>query len=177
MSGAVFIRGERVTLRTRERDDCEFRRDHVNSPELRDVLGTKTPQNLAYEETAFERTTDDDALRLIVCADEERVGHISLWITDRVVGEAEVGLWLVPEEQGNGFGTDATHSLVSHGFDQLNLHRITAEDVLETNDASIRMLDRLGFVKEGRHRDGAFVDGEYTDTYDYAVLATDWADK
>jgi ribosomal-protein-alanine N-acetyltransferase len=177
MPGAVFIEGERVTLRTRERDDIAFRRNYVNNPRLRLVLGTKTPQNLAYEETAFEQTsTDDDALKLTICVDGERVGHISLWITDRTVGEAEIGLWLVSQEQGNGHGTDATRSLISHGFDQLNLHRITAEGVLETNDASIRMLDRLGFTEEGTHRDGAFINGEYLDTYDYAVLDADWTE-
>ncbi|EMA55422.1 MULTISPECIES: GNAT family N-acetyltransferase [Halococcus] len=175
MTGAVFIEGERVTLRTRERGDAEFRRDHVNDPRLRTVLGTEAPQNLTYEEAAFEQTsTDDDALRLIVCADGERAGHISLWITDRTVGEAEVGLWLTPEQQGKGYGTDATRSLISHGFEQLNLHRITAEGVLETNDGSIRILDSLGFAREGEHTDGAFADGEYLDTYDYAVLDTDW---
>jgi RimJ/RimL family protein N-acetyltransferase len=36
------------------------------------------------------------------------------------------------------------------------------------------MLRRLGFTEEAHRRDGAFVHGEYVDTYDYAVLAAEW---
>src|SRR5699024_2853373 len=104
MPGAVFIEGEQVELRTREREDAAFRRDHVNHPDLRPVLGTKLPQNLVYEETAIEQTSaEEDELRLIICTDSDPIGHITLWITDRIVGEAEVGLWLIPDAQQNSY--------------------------------------------------------------------------
>ena len=175
MPGAVFIEGERVELRTREREDAVFRRDHVNRPDLRPILGTKLPQNLVYEETAIEQTsTEENELRLIICTDDEPIGHITLWTTDRIVGEAEVGLWLIPDAQQNNYGTDALKLLTTYGFEQLNLHRITAEDVIESNNASQKMLSRLGFAKEGCHREAAFINGEYLDTYDYAILESEW---
>lgn len=175
MPGAVFLADDRVELRTREREDAAFRRDHVNDPGMRTALGTNRPRNLAYEEAAIETTAgEEDAIRLIICEDGEPVGHVVLWIRDWVVGTGEIGIWVIPAAQGRGVGRAATSLLVTHGFDALGLHRITAEDVLVTNDASNALFESLGFTQEACRRDAAYVGGEYVDTVDYAVLAVEW---
>ncbi len=175
MPGAVFLADDHVELRTREREDANFRRDHVNDPALRHMLGTKRPQNLVYEEAAIESTSDDrDAIRLIICEDGVAVGHVVLWIHDWIVGSAEIGIWVIPNAQGRGIGRATVSLVVSYGIEQLNLHRITAESIHATNEASIGLFESMGFSREAHRRDAAFVDGEFVDVFDYAVLAPDW---
>ena len=52
-----FIEGDLVELRTREPEDAEFRRDYVNHPDLRTVIGTRYPHNAVYERAAIEETS------------------------------------------------------------------------------------------------------------------------
>ncbi len=47
------------------------------------------------------------------------------------------------------------------------------EDVRE-NEASKRVIEKLGFVHEGTKRDDAFINGEYLDREVYAVLRPEW---
>jgi len=63
---------------------------------------------------------------------------------------------------------------VSHGFDELRLHWVSAT-VVADNEAFRRVLEKLGFVHEGTKRDDAFVDGTDVDRELYAVLREEWA--
>ena len=54
--------------------------------------------------------------------------------------------------------------------DQLRLEKLSA-DALATNPASQRVLEKNGFLEEGRFRDHAFVDGERVDVVRYGLLA------
>ena len=62
---------------------------------------------------------------------------------------------------------------MTYGFDERRLHKVFAR-VLEPNSASQRLLDRLGFEREGRLRDQAFVRGEPVDVLRYGLLESAW---
>ena len=59
--------------------------------------------------------------------------------------------------------------LLRFGFETLDLHRIEA-DVDPRNPASIRLLERLGFKKEGYRRESYILNGEIQDAVDYGLL-------
>ena len=88
-------------------------------------------------------------------------------------GRAFVGAWFVPEAQGKRYGTDAVGRLVECGFDERRLHRIGAGGRAD-NDASRAMLEKLGFVQEGRHREHYHVEGEYVDQITHGLLESGW---
>ncbi len=63
--------------------------------------------------------------------------------------------------------------MVDFGFRELGLQRISSWCIAD-NVASARVLERLGFQKEGRLRSNEFFKGRWWDTLLYALLAEDW---
>lgn len=171
--GPVFLRGETVTLRPVEREDLDFFRAHKNDRRVWQPLGWPKPENSKQLETFFEETIcDDEGVHLLVAVDSDPVGHVSFQTVDE--DQAELGYWIAPAEQNNGYGADAVETLVEYGFEQRGLHRAEA-GVFEYNDASQALLESLGLSQELRQRDAAFVDGEYQDLLRYDVLASEWS--
>jgi len=87
---------------------------------------------------------------------------------------AEVGFALARACWGQGIMPDALRVLVEHAFGPLNLHRIEA-DVDPRNEASVRLLEKLGFRREGYLRERYFKDGEIQDSVFLGLLRGDWA--
>ena len=173
MPGAVFLRGEDVTLRTVEEEDVEFVQEYINDPDVRWGLSMAMPINGEQEREYFEeRISSDEDIHLLVCADEEAVGMVSLTVGDRH-GSAEIGISLAPEYHGNGYGTAASRLLTTYAFEELRMHRVMAR-VFAFNEGSKRIWEKLGFEREGTHREAAFTGGEYVDVLFYGVLEDEW---
>ena len=73
-----------------------------------------------------------------------------------------LGYQIARAAEGRGFMTEALHASNAFAFDSLRLHRIMANYRPE-NGRSARLLDRLGFVREGIARDYLFIDGAWRD--------------
>ena len=67
-------------------------------------------------------------------------------------------------------------AILNFSFVDLNLHRITA-GVATENEASIRLLERIGMTKEGKHRKILPIRGEWWDNYHYAILEEEYFSK
>ena len=74
---------------------------------------------------------------------------------------------------GQGFATEATASLLQWAFDTLDLNRVQAETDTR-NIASSRVLEKLGFVREGTLRENCIVNGEVSDSWVYGLLRRQW---
>ncbi|WP_158056898.1 GNAT family N-acetyltransferase [Halorussus halophilus] len=173
MPGAVFLRGADVTLQTVEQEDIEFVQDYVNDPDVRAGLSMSMPINGKQEQEYFEeRISGDDDVHLLICADDEAVGMISLTLDDRH-GSAEIGISIAPEFHGNGYGTEASRLLTTYAFDELRMHRVMAR-AYAFNEGSKCIWEKLGFEQEGLHREAAFTNGEYVDVVFYGALADEW---
>ncbi|MFB6086683.1 MAG: GNAT family N-acetyltransferase [Halodesulfurarchaeum sp.] len=174
MTGAVFLSGEDVDLRTIERDDLEFLQRAINDPAVRENLTIRHPINLEQEEAWFEeQVTSEEQVNLLVVGEDGPAGTIGLGPVDDANGVAELGIWLRKTDWGKGYGTEASELLVTHAFEQLRLHRVEAR-VFEGNEASCNLWESLGFDHEAVHREAAYLNGEYRDVHRYAVLAGDW---
>jgi ribosomal-protein-alanine N-acetyltransferase len=180
MPGAVFLRGDRVTLRTVERDDVDFVHEHKNTPEVHRSFIWPYPENRdAIEEFLLEGQDGGD-VKLIITVDgedgePERVGAIGLGVDERT-RKGEVGIWVAPPYWGAGYGTEASARLVEYAFDERNLNRVAAR-AMETNDGSRRIWEKLGFEHEGVERDGEFMGGEYRDMHLYGLLESEWRER
>lgn len=88
--------------------------------------------------------------------------------------QAEIGWCLSPDHQGQGYVTEATTELVRLCFEDLGVRRLVA-NAFADNLSSVKVMERLGMVCEGRfrsdslHRDHGWVDGTT-----YALLREDW---
>ena len=75
-----------------------------------------------------------------------------------------------------GIGTLAAQFLVVHGFEVLGARRLTA-DCFATNLGSARILEKVGFVREGRQRSHYVKDGRWVDNLLFGMLREDLADE
>jgi len=94
----------------------------------------------------------------------EIIGVIGLEV-DRENERAELGYWLGLDYWNNGYCTEAAEAMLKYGFDDLCLHRIWTF-YIEGNDASGRVLEKIGMIHEGtlkKHlkKNGIFKDLEY----------------
>lgn len=174
MTGAVFLPGDRVDLRTIEESDLDFLQSAINDPAVRRHLTVRWPLNRAQEEEWFEsQVASEDRINLLIVGEDGPAGTIGLGPIDDHDGNAEIGIWLRAEDQGEGYGTEASQLLITHAFDELRLHRIEAR-VFEDNDASKNLWEGLGFDHEAVHREAAYLRGDYRDVHRYAVLEDEW---
>lgn len=73
-----------------------------------------------------------------------------------------LGYALAPDATGRGFMTEAIAKTVEIGFEELGLHRIEA-NVIPRNVASLAVLERCGFEREGLARDYLCIAGQWED--------------
>lgn len=178
MPGPAFLEGGTVALRPAEEEDIQFLRENASNPEIRASRSHHTPVDgdWARERLGGTLGRSGDTLGLLVCVEKRPVGFVYLLREEpnaQVFKLGELAYWIAPDEWGNGYATAAGGLLVGHGFDELGLHRIKAS-VFDSNDASKRVLEKLGFTREGVARKEAFVDGSWTDKIQYGLLSDEW---
>lgn len=105
-------------------------------------------------------------------ATNETIGTCCLFNADLVSKRAEIGFGLHRPFWGRGYMTEAARAAVDCAFDLLRLHRLEAE-IDPRNTPSARVLERLGFVKEGLLRERWIIDDEISDGAIYGLLRTD----
>lgn len=103
----------------------------------------------------------------------EAVGGIGLEIgSDIGRRSAEIGYWLGEAHWGKGITTAAVRTLTSYGFQTLDLTRIFAVP-FASSVASIRVLEKCGYIREGTMRRSALKEGVVVDQILYALTDQD----
>lgn len=146
---------------------------------IRGERGVPTPrgarrrlQRLVQQSGSF----DGDVLYLAVDRNGQLIGEIDArrGSTGLPSGVAELGIDLWDERsRGKGFGTEAVTLLVRHLFEEEESERIEARAALD-NAAMCRLLEKLGFVREGVLRNYMPRGKERSDYALYALLRTEW---
>jgi RimJ/RimL family protein N-acetyltransferase len=184
MPGPLVERGDRVTLRTVEREDVPFLQRAFADPALRYPLGNPTHVN---QEQVEERFEDDSHQRFLACIDgadatpgqpdEDETTPIGvLTVVDLDWSRTDLAYWLVPEHQGEGYGAEAVSLVVDNVFRTIDTPSLGAT-AFDFNDASRGLLESLGFTEEGRERKARYVDGEYRDAVRYGILREEWRER
>jgi ribosomal-protein-alanine N-acetyltransferase len=75
-------------------------------------------------------------------------------------------------ETRQGLVTEALRTAIPWMFEHMDLHRIEA-NIMPRNAASIRVVEKLGFTREGYSRRYLKINGNWEDHYRYAILADD----
>jgi RimJ/RimL family protein N-acetyltransferase len=104
-----------------------------------------------------------------VVIDGEAAGTIGLVPGEDIARRtAEVGYWLGRRFWGRGVVTEALRAVTDHAFAELDMHRVFAVPFVH-NAASRRVLEKAGYVLEGRMRRSALKAGEILDQWLYAT--------
>ena len=103
----------------------------------------------------------------------EAVGGIGLTLKSDVERcSAEIGYWLGEAVWGRGVATAAVQAMTDYGFKAFDLTRIFAVP-LANNPASMRVLEKAGYVREGVMRRSAIKEGVVLDQVLYAITDED----
>jgi RimJ/RimL family protein N-acetyltransferase len=165
----AWIAGDRVVLRSWEREDVQLRWDADQTSDTSEIRlrdWHEPPRSLVQREQEFEaeqNEPDATVVSLIIQAEGRAVGDINFFAIDTRNRNAEVGLsiWRA-EDRCRGYGTDAMRAMLRWGFRHLNLHRVQLS-VSPQNAVAVHVYEKLGFVVEGRRREHHYDDGCYQD--------------
>jgi RimJ/RimL family protein N-acetyltransferase len=90
-----------------------------------------------------------------------------------VYRSAALGYVLDDAAWGQGYATEAAVALLDWAFDTLDLNRVQAETDTR-NLASARVLEKIGFQREGTLREDCVVNGEVSDSWVFGLLRREW---
>ena len=101
------------------------------------------------------------------------IGDVILFWRSREHRQGEIGYIFHPAHGGSGYATEAAEVMLKLGFEDLGLHRIIGR-IDARNNASARVLQRLGMRREAHFVQNEIVKGEWTDEIVYAILGSEW---
>jgi RimJ/RimL family protein N-acetyltransferase len=172
------LRGERVRLRALEPDDApevwRWHQDH----EFSVLDGNIYPESLITT-TDWIRSLGQPTFNKVYFGIEKEdgtlIGSISLRRTEPADRSAEFGIAIAREWWNQGYGTDATRTILRFAFTDMNLHRVMLR-VTDYNRRAQHVYERCGFRVEGRLREARWHDGRWHDKIVMGILAHEFED-
>lgn len=101
------------------------------------------------------------------------IGSCGIFKQNRAWHSAILGYDIALNMRGLGIGTEAVRAALDWAFVALKLNRIEAQ-IHPENIASMRLLTRLGFVREALQREAGYWNGRYQDLVLMGLLQKDW---
>lgn len=173
MPGSLFRTSNRVELCTVEPEDNEFLRDVCSHPQVQSGVLAVMPVNEPQERDWIESIGEDGDTSLLACVDGEPVGSVTLREPDDIWGVGEVGYAVHPDGWDNGYATDAVEGICRYAFDERRLNKVYGT-LYAKNEASQRVLEKVGFTEAGVLGQEAFVDGEHVNLHCYGLLSQEF---
>lgn len=160
------------TIRDWRMDDAESLARHANNRKVWLTLRDRFPHpyTIADAKEFLARATKNDGQEKVYCIDIDgaAVGGIGLRPGEDVHQHtAEFGYWLGEEFWGRGIMSEIVPAFVDYCFKEFSLNRLFAMPH-SNNPASARVLEKAGFVLEGRLRKNVVKDGQVLDSLLYA---------
>ncbi len=165
------LRLTRCTVRSWRPDDVEALARHANSRAIWRNLRDRFPHPYTRADAELwirlAREADPET-HFAIAVGGEAVGSIGFELqTDVAYRSAEIGYWLGEAYWGRGIATEALVAVTAYAFAHFDLCRLYAF-VFEWNPASARVLEKAGYVCEGRLRKSVTKEGRTIDCFLYA---------
>ena len=106
-------------------------------------------------------------------ADKIHIGDVGVNLHENRL-LADIGFTLATAYHGRGYASEAVRGVLGHLFRIRGLHKVSAECDAR-NIASARLLERVGFTREGLLREQTWIKNEWTDDLIYGLLAAEWS--
>lgn len=174
------VQTERLLLRPMTPDDAEALHAYQSLPQIAryqywEPRSLEDIRGKLVEWTEMRRLDGEGTLAFAVetRAERELIGDVSLRVTAVEARQGTFGFTLHPDHQGHGYATEACRALLRLGFEDLGLHRLFA-CCDARNEASWRVMERLGLRREAHFREHALFKGGWDEEFHYAILAREW---
>lgn len=163
-----FWQGERTRLRPWQLEDAglRFMASLDNPTRHLHQDGIELPTSVELQKEWLEKAAgckDDGMIRFAMeTLDGVTVGWATLHSRDQKNGTFGFGVAVYRDYRGQGYAVDAVGILLKYGFWEQRYQKCNSV-CFHTNEASIRMHKKLGFIEEGRIRRNCFFNGQYHD--------------
>ncbi len=182
MTSSTLLRGSRVRLTALTQSDLPTVAQWHQNPEFLRLFDAfpaypRTEAALAQWLDDRHKATDAFLFAIRTLDNDALIGYVELdgilW-THRVSGVSiaigEAKHW------GKGYGYEAMQLVLRFAFDELNLHRVQLT-VFCYNERAIALYEKLGFQREGIHREHLQRDGKRHNMYLYGLLRSEWENR
>lgn len=174
----IRLVGKKVVLREFTREDVDDVLAIIGDDKVTTWLSFDSrdrTQALAMIEGTIERARQEPRSEFYFGVTKHDDDHVIGFARIALSGvqSGKLGYATAAQEWGRGYATDAARALVTYAFEELGLHRVTAA-IGPDNSASISVVQRLGFVREGVLREHVYTNGAWRDSVLFSVLAHEW---
>ena len=165
-----LLEGENVNLRVIEKEDLPLVAEWANNLEFFGEYTHLMQGSRTDLEKQYDQLPSEHKWFFIEKKDGNKIGVISYFAVRKLL---EIGYALIPSERGKGYCTETVKIMVDYLFLSKEIVRIQARTEVR-NAASQRVLEKVGFKKEGTIRKSYFVRGQWRDQYLYSILREEW---
>ena len=161
-----MLEGKTVNLRVVEKEDLPLFAEWLNDPKF--IGEYESQETVADLEKSYSRSGSQ--WFFIEKKDGTKIG----WAAKYLEGErTTIGYGVILKERCKGYATEAATIIVDYLFLTKNVVCIQA-DTSTLNIASQRVLEKVGFRKDGVIRKDFFSSGKWRDSYLYSILREEW---
>ena len=174
------IETERLILRFITQSDFENVHALNSNEEIAEFNTSEIPENIEETKAILENwilenskeNTQRFTFAIELKNDTQFIGLIGINLGRIKYKNAEVWFKFDTKFWGKGFATEALKEILNFGFNDLKLHRIEAGCAVE-NIGSIKVLEKVGMLREAHTRKLLPLKSGWSDNYGYAKLSTD----
>jgi ribosomal-protein-alanine N-acetyltransferase len=170
----------RLTLRAFSDEDAPALFEHARNPNvtrftLWDAHQTINDTLIFVHDYALIRYREGmpEPYAITVNPDPRPVGALGCFWAAKPHMTMELGYWIAEPFWGKGYVVEAGRAVLAHTFAECKPVRVQAR-VIEGNDASARVLAKLGFREEGTLRKALYRRGNYEDLRMFSLLREEW---
>jgi RimJ/RimL family protein N-acetyltransferase len=170
---------ERLTLRPWEEPDfpvfSEMQGDVESARWLYEEARDEAASRRLFEikKAGTELREEGQWMSCAVLAGEEVVGDVSFNWQSAEHRTGELGYFMHPRHAGHGYATEAARAILAWAFEDAGFHRVVGR-IEPRNEASGRVLEKLGMRKEGHFVENEWIKGEWQSEAVYAILEREW---
>jgi [ribosomal protein S5]-alanine N-acetyltransferase len=170
---------KRLRLSVLSPDDLRSIFENFTKPDIKKILGHRSEEEYQKEERKHKNgySCYNRSFKLFLMTDkvsETVIGRCGLHNWNAEHCRAEIGYVIHDDNFKNkGLMTEAVELIISYGFSKMNLHRIEAL-VSAENNASLKLLNKYNFTREGLLRQHYLNNGKYDDSLVFSLLLSEY---
>jgi len=169
-----LLEGKNVNLRVMEKEDLPLLTEWLNNPDFFGEHSSPLQRSRAEMENFLESTLFETKVFIIEKKDRSKIGYIAHFnVLAPYLKMLELAYALVPSERRKGYCTEGAQLMVDYLFLTKDIARIQAMTHTK-NVISQKVLEKVGFKREGTLRKPHLIRGEWIDLVLFSILREEW---